>query len=201
MKAWWVMGLLVLASGASAAGKEPQPVRFHASARVVLDEHGVPQQVQASEKLPPVIRTLVEQRVTQWRFEPAQVQGVAKGGVTHVFLDACIAPRADGGMQVAMNYRTHGPGLANGAVLVSPPRYPVEAARSNREGSFRVVAQIGPDGRATIASVETTHGSLKPFEKTLHDWVASIRYVPEQVDGQPIATQLAYPWISRWGQA
>jgi TonB family protein len=186
-------GLLAVAMGATAASKEAEPVRFHANARVELDAHGVPRQVQVNEKLPPAIRSVVEQQVMQWRFEPARVNGVAMAGVTHVFLDACLAPLPGDGMSVAMNYRHHGPGYASGAPLLSPPRFPPSAARYNQEGSFRVVAQIGEDGRAKIASVETVSGSLKPFEQALRDWVTSMRYLPEEVDGKPIATRVVYP--------
>jgi len=186
-----VLGLLSVASGAMAADKAADPVRFQASARVVLDAHGVPQQVQANEKLPPAVRAAVEQRVMQWRFEPATVGGVAKPGVTHVFLDACAMPASEGEMTLAMGYRSNGPGLAGSAVRVAPPRYPVEAARSGREGSFNVFMRIGPDGRASIERIEPVAGAVKPFEPALREWVGAMRYVPEEVDAAPIATQMS----------
>ncbi|MCH6484859.1 hypothetical protein MMG85_15010 [Pseudoxanthomonas sp. LH2527] len=185
------MGLLSVAFGAVAGDKAAEPVRFFANARVVLDAQGVPQQVEANEKLPPAVRAAVEQRVIQWRFEPAKMGGVAKPGVTHVFLDACAMPAADGNMTLAMDYRSNGPGLAGGATLVAPPMYPVSAARYGQEGSFNVFMRIGPDGRASIERIEPVAGKVKPFEKTLRDWVGAMRYVPEVVDAVPIATQMS----------
>lgn len=193
MKGSVAAGLLAVAFTATAGEKVAEPVRFYANARVVLDEQGVPQQVQANEKLPPVVRGVIEERVRHWRFEPARVGGVAKAGVTHVFMDACAVPLPDGGMRMALDYRSNGPALAQGALIAAPPRYPVDAARAGREGSFRVVINVGQDGAATVGSIEPLTGALKPFEKTLRDWVAAMRYVPEQVDGVPIATQLAMP--------
>ena len=193
MKGSLAAGLLAVAFTATAGEKAAEPVRFYANARVVLDEQGVPQQVQANDKLPPVVRGAIEERVRHWRFEPARVGGVAKVGVTHVFMDACALPLPDGGMRLALDYRTNGPALAQGAIVASPPRYPVDAARAGREGSFRVVINVGKDGAATVGSIEPLEGSLKSFEKTLRDWVAAMRYVPEQVDGLPIATQIAMP--------
>lgn len=185
------MGLLSVAFGVMADDKTAEPIRFQATARVVLDAHGVPQQVEANENLPPAVRAAVEQRVVQWRFEPAKMGGVAKPGVTHVFLDACAMPAADGNMTLAMDYRSNGPGLAGGATLVAPPRYPVEAARNGREGSFNVFMRIGSDGRAAIERIEPVAGKVKPFEETLHEWVGAMRYVPEVVDAAPIATQMS----------
>ena len=191
MKGMLWIGLLAFASAASGGDEKSDAVRFYANARVVLDAQGVPQQVQANERLPPAVRSAIEQRVMQWRFEPARIDGVAKAGVTHVFLDACAVPAADGTMRMAMDYRSNGPGLAGGAVLVAPPRYPVEAARSNREGSFNVVMRIGADGRASVERIETVAGTAKPFDKALREWVAAMRYVPEEVDTAPISTQMS----------
>jgi TonB family protein len=187
------MGLLVVAFVAAAGDKAAEPVRFYANARVVLDAQGVPQEVQANEKLPPAVRGVIEQRVLQWRFEPARIDGEAKAGVTYVFLDACALPLPDGGMRMALDYRSNGPALAQDALIASPPLYPAAAVRAGREGSFRVVINVGKDGAATVGRIETRTGSLKSFEKTLRDWVAAMRYVPEQVGGMPIATQLAMP--------
>jgi TonB family protein len=192
MKGMLGIGLLVLASAAS-AGEEAQSetLRFYANARVVLDDQGVPQQVQANERLPPSVRSAIEQRVMQWRFEPARIGGSATAGVTHVSLDACAVPAPDGTMRMAMEYRSNGPGLAGGAMLVAPPRYPAEAARYGRQGSFNVVMRIGADGNASIERIERVSGLAKPFEKTLREWVAAMRYVPEEVDTVPISTQIS----------
>jgi TonB family protein len=188
MKGMLWIGLLAFASAGDATN---DVVRFNANARVVLDAQGVPQQVQANERLPPTVRSAIEQHVMQWRFEPARIGGVAKPGVTHVSLDACAVPAPDGTMRMAMDYRSNGPGLAGGATVVAPPRYPVEAARANREGSFNVVMRIGADGRASVERIEAVSGAVKPFDKALREWVAAMRYVPEEVDAMPISTQMS----------
>lgn len=193
MKGMLWIGLLAFASAASAGGTKNEAVRFYANARVVLDGQGVPQQVVPNERLPKIVRDQVEQRLLQWRFEPARVDGQNKAGVTYVFLDACAVPQVDGGMRMALDYRSNGPALAGAALVPHAPRYPADAARSNREGSFRVMVNVGTDGLATVGAIETRSGSLKSFEKALRDWVASLRYVPEEVDGRPVATQLAMP--------
>lgn len=102
VKGWVAWGLLAWVGTVCGAERAQEPVRFYAAARVVLDDRGVPQQVQAEGKLPDPVRVLVEQRVMQWRFEPPRVGGTAKPGVTHVFLDACAVPHGDG-LRVVMN--------------------------------------------------------------------------------------------------
>jgi TonB family protein len=185
--------LMAVATMASAADKAAEPVRFNASARVELDEAGVPRQVKVNESLPPFIRDMVQARVMQWRFEPPRVDGQAKPGVTHVFLDACAVPASEGKMRVAMDYRSHGPAPADGTAYPMPPRYPVSAVIEGQQGEFQLTLQIAPDGRVHLQSIEALQGSKRPFERDLRKWVAALRYAPEEVDGKPVATTLSFP--------
>lgn len=188
-------GLILMAwIGTSiATEKVSEPISFIARAKVMIDDQGAPQQVQAYEKLPVAIKSAIEQRVMGWRFEPARMNGVAKSGVTYVYVNACVAATPDKGMAFSMSYLSNGPAYANGQVRMPPLRYPVDAARSGNEGSFRLVTHVSPDGRASIESIETKTGTLKSFEKTLQEWIASIRFLPEEVDGVAIATRIGVP--------
>ena len=96
-------------------------------------------------------------------------------------------------MRLAVDYGWNGPGYADGRYFHPAPRYPVEAARRNKGGAFRVVLQIGTDGRATVETIEAQEGQLPLFEQALRTWVASLRYVPEEIDGAPVATRVAIP--------
>lgn len=192
MKRVFAVGLL-LASASSQAGDAAEPIRFPATARVVLDAEGVPQQVDANPRLPGVVRQAIEARVKQWRFEPARVEGAPRPGVTHVKLQACAIPQPDGSLRVGMDYESNGPGYAEDALRLPPPPYPAQAARAGSEGRVQVLLRIETDGRATVQSLKARRGRLKDFEDTLRQWVASLRYVPEEVDGRPIATQMDIP--------
>jgi len=192
MKSTFAIGLL-LASASLQAGEAAGPIRFPATARVVLDGEGVPQQVDANPKLPGVVRQAIEARVKQWRFEPARVEGAPRPGVTHVKLQACAIPQADGSLRVGMDYESNGPGYAEDALRLPAPQYPVQAARAGSEGRFQVLLRIETDGRATLQSLKARRGRLKDFEDTLRQWVASLRYLPEEVDGRPVATQMDIP--------
>ena len=154
MRKMWGIGLLMVALSAASAEPAPKPIHFRAHARVALDAHGVPQQVDVDQKLPAVIRKAIAQRVGQWRFEPARAGEQPRAGATTVFVDACAVPSVDGDMRLAVDYGWNGPGYADGRYLLPAPRYPVEAARRNKGGAFRVVLQIGTDGRATVETIE-----------------------------------------------
>lgn len=192
MKRGLAIGLL-LASASLQAGEATDPVRFPATARVVLDAEGVPQHVEANPKLPSVVREAVEARIAQWRFEPARVNGVPRPGVTHVRLKACAIPQANGGMRIGMDYASNGPGYADDALWLPRMPYPPLAARAGLEGRFELTVRVGKDGRATLETIKTRRGSVGDFRQAMEAWVASIRYLPEVVDGHPIETQLRYP--------
>lgn len=192
MKPWIALGLLLFVGSAYAEGKG-DPVLFPATARIALDAEGVPQAVQASSRLPVPVREAIEARVKRWRFEPALVDGVAKPGVTHVRLQACAIPQPDGSLRVGMDYQGNGPGYANDAVRLPRLPYPPAAARAGTQADIDLTVLIGEDGLVTLQSMKARRGSAKEFKEVLEAWVAVMRYVPEEVDGRRIPTQVRIP--------
>jgi len=187
------VALLLVAVGASSAEPEKKPIHFRAHARVALDAQGVPQQVEVDQRLPAVIRGAVAERVMAWRFEPARIDNQAHAGATTVFVDACAVPSDGGNMRLAVEYDWNGPGYADGRYFHPAPRYPIDAAKQGKVGSFRVVLKVGADGRASVDTIEVQRGQLRLFEEARRSWVAQLRYVPEEVDGKPVATRVAIP--------
>ena len=96
-------------------------------------------------------------------------------------------------MRLAVEYGWNGPGYADGRYFHPAPRYPIDAAKRDKVGAFRVVLKVGTDGRATVDTIEVESGQLRLFEDALHSWVAQLRYVPEEIDGKPVATRVAIP--------
>ena len=188
-------GLLAWAGVASATDKDGKPIPFDFSARVSVDETGAPQQIQFSDKLPKGFQSLAEQRIRQWHFEPARVDGVAKAGVTHVFVNACAVPKADGGMRISMGYRANGPGYPELNAYMKPPPYPKDALRNGLDGELRLTLSIGVDGHATLDSIDSKNNRrlLQAFEPTLRSWVTTLRYMPEEIDGKPVVTHIRFP--------
>lgn len=174
-----------------------ESIRFQANARVFIDEDGVPSRVEPNASLGEDIRRLVERKVLRWRFEPAVVDGKPRAGSTFVFLTGCAVPREGNGYDIAMVYSHNGPGLAGGVLRSQPPSYPPAAARGGNEGSFRVVIDIDVDGSARMKSIEAIKGNARPFREMLRTWAASQAYVPEEVDGAPVATTISAK-VSFW---
>ena len=193
MRKVWGIGLLLVAFNAASAEPAPKPIHFSVQARVALDAQGVPQRVDVDPKLPPVVRAAIAQRVGQWRFEPARIGNQPRAGATTVFMDACAVPLENGDMRLALDYGWNGPGYADGRYFPQAPRYPPNAARGGYEGDFRVVLRVAADGRAAIETIEAREGQLSRFEQALHTWVATLRYVPEEIDGAAVATRIAIP--------
>ena len=192
MKAWTLLALLSVAGIALAEGTQA-PVRFPATAKVALDAEGVPQDVQANPRLPAPVREAIEQRVKQWRFEPALVDGVAMPGVTHVRPQACAVPRADGSLNVGMDYLGNGPGYADDALQLPRLPYPPAAMRSGAQANIDLTVRVGEDGHVTLQSMKARRGSTKEFREAPEAWVAAMRYLPEEVDGRRIATRVRIP--------
>lgn len=192
MKNWSVWGLLLCIGAAQAEGAK-EPVRFPATARIALDAEGIPREVQANPRLPAPVREAIERRVKQWRFEPALVDGVARPGITHVRLQACAIPQPDGSLRVGMDYQGNGPGYADDALRLPRLPYPPAAMRAGTQANIDLILSIGEDGQATVQSMKARRGSVKEFKAGLEAWVATLRYVPEEVDGRRIATQVRVP--------
>lgn len=186
-------GVLVLAYAGVVWGAGPTVVPFKANARVVVGEDGAPREVVANQQLPEPIRRAMEAHIGQWRFEPVVVDGRPSVGTTYVFVDACVVEREDGQLGVAMDYLWNGPGYADNALQHPPPLYPPDAARAGNEGSFRVIQRIGVDGVVAVESIERLSGPRKSFEPALRTWATALRYVPEEINGAPVATRIMIP--------
>ncbi|MFL6588444.1 MAG: hypothetical protein ACJ8GV_16375 [Luteimonas sp.] len=190
--------LLAGAIAASASARDAaEVVAFPTTVKVVVDERGQPTDIEASPKLSQGLRDFVEARARDLAFEPAVIDGRPRGGVTYVVFGVCAVPAADEQMQLAAEYRSHGPGLANGSAYPAPPRYPVEAARRGLSANMTVHYIVQPDGSASLDSVEFAEGtrdrSRAPFERMAREWVGGMQALPEQVDGQAITTRVSIP--------
>ena len=83
-------------------------------------------------------------------------------------------------------------------MFLPPPLYPREAAVRGLEGEFDLVVKVAPDGSATLESMEVLGKNPsrdrrrdKIFEPELAQWIASLRFEPEQLDGVPVATRIS----------
>jgi len=188
MKPIVIAGIMLSANVAGAA----EPVAFHAEAKVEIDASGKPTRIEASTDLPEAVRSFIEKKVATWQFAPPSRDGVTGSGVTYLKLGACAVPVANG-YRMAIDYKGNGPRISGSSIL-SGPRYPPSEQRSGRGAQMAVKWIVEPDGRATLERVERTDGAkvgrVDPFEKTIREWVATLRYEPEQFSGHSVRTRV-----------
>lgn len=172
------------------------PIPFRAMAKVWINETGQPSKVEATSGLPLAVRASIEEQVATWRFQSPVVDGVARGGITYVSLGACAVPEPDGSLRLALGYKGNGPGYADDAVRLQPPRFPIEMAQKRLSGEWKVDYIVEPDGSTTFVGIvesKPRQPNVKIVEPTLRAWVKSLRFMPEQIAGAPVRTRLSTP--------
>lgn len=178
------------------AWAEAEVTVFETVARVTVGVDGQPQEVQGAAELPGPLREYVESSVRGWRFEPVVIEDQARTGTTWVRLSVCAVPGGDG-LALSSRHVTNGPAPAGRSAQVEAPRYPVQAIRRGLEAEVVVNYTVHPDGSATLDSIDYGDGDKKRlrqnFDRGLREWVSAMRYRPEELDGQPIATRLSTP--------
>lgn len=189
---------LVLVAGASAAPTTPDVVAFNAAVKVVVDSQGRPTLVQASQDLPAAVRSAIEKRVASWQYSTGTRNGVSVPATTYVFVGACALPTADGkSYRMGVDFKGNGPRPNGRFGMLPPPGYPMDMNRRGIGGTFLVDMRIGKDGRVTPESIkpEQPDGAVgeRIFESALRAWIASLRYEPETVASEAVATSLRLP--------
>jgi hypothetical protein len=179
---------LLLSTGCAMAA---EPVAFRADARVEVGADGMPTKVEASADLPEGIRRFIEQKVATWQFTPPARDGVVSAGVTFLSLGACAVP-TEGGYRMGIDLKGNGPKHAGGAWM-TPPRLPIAALRSAGKLQHVVTYIVEPDGKATLEDIEFSEPAFRRrfgIESSIQTWVASLRFVPEQLAGKPVRTRM-----------
>jgi TonB family protein len=182
------LGLLLVPLAALAA----EPVTFRAEAMVSVDAGGKPTQIAVSPDLPAPVREFVERRIASWHFSPPTRGGVVADGVTYLALGACALPTGNGDYRLAVDFRGNGPKRETSTI----PYYPAEERRAGKEASLVARIVVETDGSATLQAIEYTDGiggRRGQFDAAVRDWVKSLHYLPEQLDGKPVRTQLEIP--------
>lgn len=167
---------------------DPKIVAFRAEARVELDAAGRPTKIEASKDLPDAIRSYVEGRVAAYHFSPPARDGVSGPAVTHLSLGACAVPSA-GGYRLGLDLQGYGPRLAR----LGNPEYPREAARAHVQAQATMRVLVRADGTAALEKIEYAdpeQPARRAFDGAIGHLVSQLRFEPEQLAGQPVATRI-----------
>lgn len=181
------------------AGDSP-PVAFPTSVRMVLGADGKPRMLEADARLPGLLQEYLVRQIEGWRFESTDGQPIPGEVATWVHLGVCLLPNPQDpdALNMAVHFNRLGPKLEVGVF----PRYPADAARVGHPADLRVDYLVQPDGQISVERIEFQNDGQRyrrEFESAVREWLAKLRYVPEQVEGQAIATRMRMPIQFRVG--
>lgn len=127
-----------------------------------------------ADKLPPVVRTLMDKAKGTWTFEPVLVDGKPTLARTKMSLRFVAKESDDGAYSVrisAADFRVAQPAEELPAPLsMKPPIYPMEAARNGVRGTVYVVARFGRDGRVQESFAEQVNLRVVDSERGMNKW-------------------------------
>lgn len=167
-------------------------------AQVALDVDATGRVVKAEPdaQLAPVLQEPARKVAMGWRFAPITERGQAVAGTTYANMRLCLMPDGDG-FNVVADLAGNGPGNVPGQrTPLLPP--PPKGLRDGVEVSGKVRYQVMPDGRATLQSAELSDPSQQARDGTtwrrhVSQWLSKRRFMPEVVDGKPVATLVDLP--------
>lgn len=156
-KRWMsVLAVFLLALPLAAAALTPSgkvhEVRL--KGRIEIGPDGQVVAYRPSRELPAVIADAVDANVRSWTFEPVIIDGRAVTAETGILLVLDARERGDGGL--ALRIRNVAFGAHEGAVEMTPPRYPADALRSSVEARVILVMRVDGDGDVLDVAVEQT---------------------------------------------
>jgi hypothetical protein len=176
------------ALASATAPPKPALVMLVTQSRVEVDATGQVTAIQTTPALQPAAAAVVEGNLRKMRFAPPMKNGQPVAGVTYASQEACAAPEGNV-YRFAVKYRGNGPGLQQRVF----PIYPRDAERRGAESSWKVNLVVGIDGRATLVDATRTDGGKnldRDFRRALETWVEAMRFHPEELDHQAVATRL-----------
>lgn len=184
------MLLLICSLTAQAAETREQIYRIGAD----VDAQGHITATQVDPGVPTSIAPVLASAVKQWQFVPAKLNG--RSVPAHTFISAKLQalPNASGQYNLRISFLGNGPKVnPHGGVQ---PRYPQDAIQA-REPAFVILdATVQADGSLTDMTVSSRFEGwpLRPtFKQAVLAAAQHWHAIPEQVDGQPVATRLRIP--------
>jgi hypothetical protein len=173
----------------AAAANEAPPVRFFiVASRVDLDASGAVLAVEARGNDPEAVRKAVAAKVRALHFTGASSRGKPAAATTYVTMFAC-AEKSAAGYVMSFRYAGHGPTQAEPVAM----GYPVGAERSGTPATYDVFLLVQPDGTAVLEEMKRHENGKsydRDFRRVISQWAKVQRFLPEVVDGSPVATRL-----------
>lgn len=178
---------------AQSLGPQPDEVRKIIHAKVGVGADGrVTDATLVEKKVPMVIASAILARVKGWRFDAVTANGTAVPAVTYAAFYTCAMKSGDG-YDLAVKYLDNGPLLENSVRFEFQP---VVSEFSKADQTITVKLTILPNGRAQmddVVMVDVDPRIDRDVRLSVKHWLDDMRYAPEQIGGQPVATTMQWP--------
>lgn len=180
--------LLATLSFSSIASEPPQSVALTADLSVSAEGRIV--RLEFLRELSPELEQFLRARVLTWTIEPARRGGRAVGGDTTLYLDLSLEPA---GKDVIVRVAKASTGPRQRKTI--PPIYPADAIRRRRQAIVFATADVRADGTVAAVSARMVagKGDGRSFVTAAERSIARWTFVPERVDGVPVATRVQVP--------
>ncbi|HVF36059.1 MAG TPA: TonB family protein [Candidatus Saccharimonadia bacterium] len=185
-----LLALLVATASFAAPAETNLPDSLDVRADLSVSAEGKIVKLEFVEDLSPELEQFLRERVQSWSIKPARRDGRPVGGDTALYLRLSIEP-AGKDVLVRVARASTGPRYAT----TTPPMYPAVAITRRHQALVYVTADIRADGTVSAVSSRMLAGKgsrmafLTAAERSVLRW----RFVPERVDGLPVATRVQIP--------
>lgn len=187
---WLAVGLLLICALPTQAAQVHEQT-YEIGVDVDADGHITTTQVDVD--VPADIAGVLASAVKQWEFVPASHDGHPVAAHTFIRAQLRTVPDTGGHDKLRLEFVGNGPSLDK----TNPsPDYPLAAARAGQAAFVFLDATVQPDGSLTDMTVRSQFAGwpLRPsFEHAVLTAAQHWHAAPEQVDGQPVATQMRIP--------
>ena len=185
---------LLVATATTDARETPSEASAWLRARIALDANGTLESIQWLDAKPgdrPITARL-EEVVRGWEFEPGTVDGVPVATETGLTLHVTAKPNAQGGIALGIG------SASTGAMSqpLTPPRYPVDAARVGAEALLKLQVDINAAGMVVSAKVTDYESNSKSkysrqaLEKAALEAATAWSFHPEKVGGKSLPVSM-----------
>lgn len=182
MRTWtWMGGLVLALCSAVAFANGPGGVRKQVESSLVVkgtvdidaDGRVLGYALDRADTLAPAVKQLLAGAVPHWRFEPVQLDPGTDRGRAPMSVRLVAKKLEDGDYRIEVRgaqFGSHKRGHTIEAVSMTPPRYPMPAARAGIGGTVYLVALVGTDGRVVEAAPEQVNLRVIASENEMQAW-------------------------------
>lgn len=184
-------GMLLLAVSLTAQAAERREQTYRIGADV--DATGRVIATQIEQDVPASIAVVLTSAVKQWQFVSATHNGQPVPAHTFIYAKLLALPNASGQYHLHIIYAGNGPKFDRAGWAA---RYPRDAVHRRQAAFVFVNATVQPDGRPADITVNSQFAEWPVqayFKDAALKAARSWHFIPEQVDGRPVATQVRIP--------